>query len=202
MFLMKILKNFLVITSLLITSQLGFAESTPNPTEVITFKASKIKKPVKKGHCWTQSLAAPREGAWRCMIGNSIQDPCFSTSDPKIVICDINPAKGESGFAMKLTKPLPDHEKTQESRPFQLQLTDGTLCQPFTGTLTALKGKAVVTYGCTPAECCKGKDFKQGIISIDKSKPQWVAKIIVYAMKNGKVIVKTTRKIPVEKAWK
>jgi hypothetical protein len=84
-------------------------ESAPETkTEVNLFRPAVPKGPSRSGECWTDSIAVSRPGGWRCMMGNEIYDPCFSSAGlAGGVVCDANPAKGSGGFILKLTKPLP-----------------------------------------------------------------------------------------------
>src|ERR1700736_4291497 len=77
-------------------------------TEVIMFTPAVPNAPQRQGYCWTSSIALARAGGWRCMIGNVIEDPCFSTPDfSDAVICGANPATSDAGFLLRSTKPLP-----------------------------------------------------------------------------------------------
>lgn len=194
-------------SSFLCAALLGFhgcvlADAKPVSTQVIQFEVSE-STPVKKGKCWTESIAAPRKGAWRCMIGNDIYDPCFSTSSQKMVICDMNPAQNKTGFAMTLTEPLPKStaSKPSDTQPFQIRLTDGSICAPFTGTRMSL-GKEMIVYGCQNNYCPTPESCQIGILSIDRKKPLWIAKVAVYTvLKDGQLDVKAFQKVPVETAW-
>lgn len=87
-------------------------------TEVIVFTPAVPNGPVRDGYCWTPSIAVRRAGAWRCMIGNTIQDPCFSTPESSdALICIANPATSDAGFLMRLTKPLPAVVPTSSGQP-------------------------------------------------------------------------------------
>ena len=102
-----------------------------------------------EGKCWTGSIAAPRPDAWRCMIGNEIVDPCFSSRDRNFVICNPNPPKGYPGFRLRLTEPLPRSETPVQSGydgGWLVELVDGTLCRPATGASFEVKGKVAGYY--------------------------------------------------------
>src|ERR1017187_1165279 len=61
-----------------------------------------------RGHCWTGSLAAAREDAWRCMSGNLIYDPCFSSASARgIVLCPATGAWSSAAIEIRLTQSLP-----------------------------------------------------------------------------------------------
>ncbi|MHB8382458.1 MAG: hypothetical protein ACYDC3_09000 [Candidatus Binataceae bacterium] len=103
----------------------------------------------RDGSCWTNSIAVSRPGAWRCMIGNEIHDPCFQVPPHQgDVVCDANPATGQTGFVLKLTKPLPDNAPppSESPEPWTMQLADGSICQPFTGTMPMVGGDGARWY--------------------------------------------------------
>jgi len=132
---------------LLILSNRACAQSPIGETQITWFTPSVPPGPIQEGSCWTRSIAADRPGAWRCMIGNQIHDPCFQVPPtPNEVICDANPALGKSGFVMKLTKPLPLVTETPAASPspWLLQLQDGSVCEPFTGTRPAVNHEPAV----------------------------------------------------------
>ena len=81
------------------------------------------------------------------MIGNGIHDPGFQVAPMENeVICDANPVLGKSGFVTKLTKPLPLVTAAPSSSPsaWILQLEDGSVCEPFTGTRPAVNNQPAV----------------------------------------------------------
>ena len=82
------------------------------------------------GHCWTASIASQRSDAYRCMVGNSIHDPCFTLS-PREVACPTDVAANR-GIAIALTQPLP--QPNQTSNVWQMQLVSGVQCNIATGT--------------------------------------------------------------------
>src|ERR1700676_5342266 len=97
-------------------------------TQVINFTPAVPNAPQREGYCWTQSIALPRAGAWRCMIGNAIEDPCFATPDVSdAVICGANPATSDAGFLMRLAKPLPSIKSavTAPPSPWMAELAIG-----------------------------------------------------------------------------
>jgi hypothetical protein len=115
--------------------------------------------PVLKGSCWTNSIAAPyRPDAWRCTVGNGIQDPCFQIgASTSSLLCGVNPANPDSSstFALELTSPLPTPEtiptSTGASTAWLIELQGGTLCSPFTGTLPpVMDGGQTANYDCAP----------------------------------------------------
>ncbi len=97
----------------------------------------------KEGSCWTESIAAPRAGAWRCSIGNSISDPCFTVArDRDQLVCGADPALRADGFTLKLTKPLPKPSHgNRKAEPWIFRLSDGSICEAMTGTLSPVNGE-------------------------------------------------------------
>ncbi len=73
-------------------------------TQVIVFTPTVPNAPAREGYCWTSSIALHRADAWRCMIGNAIEDPCFATPDVSdAVICRANPATSATpAFLLRL----------------------------------------------------------------------------------------------------
>ncbi|HEY2485489.1 MAG TPA: hypothetical protein VGI36_10090 [Candidatus Binataceae bacterium] len=144
---MKTSLRALAAAILLILSDRVCAQSVIRTTEVTWFTPSVPPGPIQQGSCWTRSIAADRPGAWRCMIGNGIRDPCFQVPPMENeVICDANPALGKSGFVMKLTKALPlvTAPPAASPSPWILQLEDGSVCAPFTGTRPAVNNQPAV----------------------------------------------------------
>ncbi len=76
--------------------------------------AISITKTVR-GHCFSGSLQADRNDAWRCLSKNLLYDPCFSSSKARgIVLCPAA-AWRRSGVKIVLTKGLP--VKSGNTRP-------------------------------------------------------------------------------------
>jgi len=119
-------------------------------TDVIPFESPKLPQVTKIGKCWTNSVAQPfRTDAFRCMVGEEIFDPCFSTANADEVFCQMNPLKDES-FVIKLTETLPVltlPDNVQKNWGWFIVLKDGTYCSPFTGTRQVIQGK-VAYFGC------------------------------------------------------
>ena len=144
---MKTSLHALAAAFLLILSDSACAQSIIRTTQVSWFTPSVPSGPVQEGSCWTRSIAADRPGAWRCMIGNAIHDPCFQVPPMEHeVICDANPVLGKSGFVMKLTKALPlvTEPAAPSPSPWVLELEDGSVCEPFTGTRPAVNNQPAV----------------------------------------------------------
>lgn len=138
--------------------------------------------PVENGSCWTNSIAAPfRADAWRCTVGNSISDPCFQMpNSTSSLLCNVNPtvANSTSTFILNLTSPLPASQVPPGLPPsnwaWLVQLQDGTLCTPFTGTLPITATGDAANYDCAPGPL--GKDL---LIfgELNSSSSAWTAEV-------------------------
>jgi hypothetical protein len=168
------------------------SNTNPLPTQVIAYvpPAPASGTPVERGSCFADSIAAPyRADAWRCMIGNAISDPCFTmpsavqasgtpSSLPQL-LCGANPATADtsSTFVLQLTKKLPQSEMPSGTIPtnwaWVVQLNDGTICTPFTGTRPFSKTGEVATYSCNGA--VSGEDLIFG--DLNNSGDAWTAEV-------------------------
>jgi len=144
----------------------GGAAAGQSPTQVIVYapSAQASSTPVERGSCFGSSVAAPyRSDAWRCSVGNAISDPCFvmppasggaATGTLPSLLCGANPAvtSASSTFILQLTKKLPVPETPPGAPPtnwaWLVELTDGTLCTPFTGTRPFAASGEVAIYSC------------------------------------------------------
>jgi hypothetical protein len=167
------------------TSTASSTPTTPSApaTQVVAYVPPQpaSSTPVKQGSCWTNSIAAPfRADAWRCTVKNSISDPCFQIPNSSNLLCGINPTieNSTSTFVLKLTQALPAAEPVQGVPPsnwaWLVQLSDGTLCTPFTGTLPFTATGQSANYGCAPGAL--GDDL---LIfgDLDNSSTVWTANI-------------------------
>jgi hypothetical protein len=124
-------------------------------TQVITYTPPAPTGPTQSGNCWTESLVTPRSGAWRCMIGNLIYDPCFSLTGVDGVVCG-NPLTGGPSLQLQLTQPLPTPfpatpSPMRANRPWALRTADGTGCLFITGASSLIDGKRI-NYECYNAQ--------------------------------------------------
>ena len=112
-------------------------------TSVIRFAPAVPSGDVRNGMCWTESIAVSRSGAWRCMIGNGISDPCFTIpGNHDQLVCGADPALKADGFVLKLTKPLPKpSHQGRKAEPWIFRLADNSICEAMTGTLPAINGE-------------------------------------------------------------
>jgi hypothetical protein len=85
----------------------------------------------QNGKCFASSSETNRNDAWRCLTGNFLHDPCFSSSAaPGIVLCPDHPW-GSSGIEIRLTKALSGgHTKKPSTKglPWAMQTTSGLKC--------------------------------------------------------------------------
>jgi hypothetical protein len=152
------------------------------PTQVIPYvpPAPASSTAIAKGSCFSSSIAAPyRTDAWRCMVGNMISDPCFAIPSSKNLACGENPAGTDtsSTFVLQLTKSLPKPEVPSGTIPsnggWLVELGDGTLCSPFTGTRPFSATGDVATYACNAS--LKGEDMIFG--DLNNASSVWTAEV-------------------------
>ena len=118
-------------------------------TEVIKYIPTEIPSEIKEGHCWVNSISAPRKGAWRCMIESSISDPCFVINGSEDLVCDFAPITGDKGFLLKLTEPLPEDTATDyygQGWGWLIQLEDGITCRFITGATGGINNERINYY--------------------------------------------------------
>lgn len=185
------------------TAEPKVATPPANATQIVVFGAPDPLPTVKKsGSCWVASLAAPyRNGAWRCMVGSTIYDPCFETNVPGSVFCQMNPTVTDGSFLITLTKPLPTLEVVptpKDTWAWFLTLADGTMCSPFTGTKPVVAGEAA-SYGCRSAD----KTQQVMLLGDLVKKDQWVwtAKKVVTQKQGTVYTVKSTQEVELGRVW-
>lgn len=134
----------LILCATSVRAQMPVSPLTITGTKIVRFAPSLPSSgDAKEGSCWTESIAVPRAGAWRCSIGNSISDPCFTVAQNREqLVCGADPALRADGFILKLTKPLPKvSQQERRSEPWIIQLSDGSICEAMTGTLSPVNGE-------------------------------------------------------------
>jgi hypothetical protein len=125
------------------------------------------------GSCFTSSNVTRRDDAWRCTVGNTLYDPCFSSSLAfGIVVCPI-PWQG-SGTEIHLTKPLPKSSShtipSLSLQPWAVETVSGTFCLLSSGASSVVHGQRL-NYFC-------GKNAKQGLWGFPSRKTQpWTIRI-------------------------
>jgi hypothetical protein len=163
--------------------------------------------PVESGSCWTNSIAAPfRPDAWRCAVGNGISDPCFEIpGSTSTLLCGVNPtvANSTSTFVLKLTQPLSAPEVPPGTPPsnwaWLVQLADGTLCTPFTGTLPITATGVAANYGCAPGPL---GDSVLIFGDLNSSSSVWTAEIGTISENSSSLpTITSSSTVPVEAVW-
>ncbi|MBV8368469.1 MAG: hypothetical protein JO036_05980 [Candidatus Eremiobacteraeota bacterium] len=172
---------------LLAVALVAFASAGPvRPTRVTTYVPVVPAGRAVTGTCWTRSIAAPnRSDAYRCMVRNSIYDPCFVPPQGSVAVCDVDPASNRRGFAIRLTKPLPQEPVFQGApQPWLVELTDGNVCIPLTGTHAQLNGRTIL-YECSESRERRNRGQSTGLIagSITPGRV-WHAGLAVYDVDN------------------
>src|SRR5919201_181172 len=125
-------------------------------------------KPLTGSCAMGASLALPRADTWRCIVGNMIYDPCFSTAPhATAVICDASPFK-PIGIRVQLPTPLPTHPPVHRQQVWMMQLGNGVICGFLTGATAGIQGQRI-NYGCTD------KTFVLGNPRPDQAKRIWYA---------------------------
>ncbi len=150
--------------------------TVPSSTQVIHYTPSKPNNlPQESGSCWENSVAAPyRADAFRCMVENEISDPCFKIPDSQQLLCgeDQASASPKNSFLLSLTKSLPTATvpaPIPTNWAWQVQLSNGVTCTPFTGTLPFTATGEVAHYGCSDKSLIFG--------DINNAKALWTAKV-------------------------
>lgn len=179
-------------------------------TQVIAYvpAAPASSTPVESGSCWTNSIAAPfRSDAWRCTVGNSISDPCFALPNSTgTLVCNVNPTveNSTSTFVLQLTKPLPAAQvpppgAAPSNWAWLVQLGDGTLCTPFTGTLPITASGDAANYGCAPGPLGNDVMIFNGL---NASTSVWTAEVGTIIQSTSSLpILADTSTVPVATIW-
>ncbi len=98
----------------------------------------------KSGYCFTGSLTINRNDAWRCIVGNSLYDPCFSSAQaPGVVICPDRQVT--RGTEIHLTRPLPrasadPGQPSLRNQPWDIELFSGRHFQFSSGASNVVHG--------------------------------------------------------------
>lgn len=136
------LKNFLCMASILITTQLY-------ATTIESFTASNFRiTNVANGVCLSASTASTQTNAWRCYTGKMTLDPCFNLPNQRGLICPDNPWS-KAATRVILNKPLLNTPRIANSArlPWAVELADGSKCVLLTRTTFAVDNQRV-NYVC------------------------------------------------------
>lgn len=196
---------FLVLVPLAAAAA-GDGLTAEKKTEVTLFRPPVPSGPSRSGGCWTDSIAVSRSGAWRCMVGNEIYDPCFSSAGlTDAVVCDANPGKGSAGFILKLTKPLPKPSSQAPAypRPWRVKLADKATCEIQTGTIALVAGLEV-PYDCSDSQGCSdnGCPHMTGLTDKFKHGKVWMADKITFKSSDKGLQLISRRRVAVTAVWR
>jgi len=143
------------------------------------------------GYCFTSSDVTRRDDAWRCLVGNALYDPCFSSALAfGMVVCPV--PWNDTGTQINLSRPLP---KTSSSTPPSLSLqpwavetAGGTFCTLSSGASRAIHGQRL-NYFC-------GTGAKQGLWGFpDRRTQPWT---ILIAPPQAKAL---KQRVAIVRAW-
>jgi hypothetical protein len=150
-----------------LSSATGFASSSGreraggSPTKTFIYRAFTASgKPAihvtmtVRGFCWEGSLATARNDAWRCLSGDYLFDPCFSSSKAKGIVLCVPVPWTRSGVKIKLTRPLPKPyagKPSTKGLPWGIKTTSGLSCVLATGGTAAIRNVRA-NYGCDNSE--------------------------------------------------
>ncbi len=162
------------------TKQPNQSVSQIKSTQVIKYVPSTVSSSIKKesGDCFSSSIAAPyRQDAYRCMVGNAISDPCFQIPGSKDLLCgsDQVSANVTSTFLLSLIKDLPKFQipsSIPANWAWRVQLSDGVICTPFTGTRPFTATGDVAIYACNG-----GANESMIFGDLNNTNPLWTAKV-------------------------
>jgi hypothetical protein len=142
----------------------ALAGATTKQERWIAFRAGRPASGVHviqrgRGYCFTGSLADPRTDAWRCFLGNEIQDPCFSGGGA-FVVCPDGTPDSRDALRLQLTKPLPRSQANPagdptHKDPWVIVTAGGAYCYRVTGTTAVAAGRRL-TYECAGAAALAG----------------------------------------------
>jgi hypothetical protein len=204
------MRNFRVFLFLALVlfaaSATGGGLSPERKTDVTVFQPRLPGGPRRSGECWTDSIAVSRSGVWRCMVANEIYDPCFSIADlTGAVVCDANPAKGSTGFVLKLTRPLPKPSSGGPTypRPWLVKLADNTTCEIQTGTIALVAGLEI-PYDCSDSQECNdnGCPHMTGLTDTFKRRKVWTADKVTFKSSDKGLELINRRRVAVIEVWR
>ena len=167
------MRTILIAAGLLCLAGAAFAVARAAPsTKVVMFApfgSSGLNASYKvtsklHGACWTGSIASQRPDAWRCMVANSIYDPCFSNAALSSVACSNDPFS-KNVVLIVLDKPIPTQERNKgKPAPWALLLANGARCFMATGATGEVAGMRL-NYECSTGGWILGNP--------DQSKQPW-----------------------------
>lgn len=161
-----------LLAALALAASAGGASQTTRVTIFRAYQDGKVAPGLTvantlKGECFAGSIADIRSDAWRCIVGNSVADPCFS--DPAVaswVLCPLNGSPfGTKLLRISLSKALPknlgNHGSAGQGNPWTVKLVGGKICTFLTGATFPFHGKRV-NYGCDRTTFLAGSPNRSG----------------------------------------
>jgi hypothetical protein len=153
------------VSLLLAASAAGSGRATA-AHHFVAFKDGKLAAGLRvatsaRGHCWEGSIADGRSDAWRCFLGNSILDPCFSRglASKPYVVCPAAPWSTRVTL-LRLTKPLPLSSRNKGNRatawPWGIVTSNRQRCLVVTGATSQIAGQWI-SYYCKSGGSLLGK---------------------------------------------
>lgn len=120
----------------------------------------------RTGSCFTSSIATPLAGAYRCLSGNDLLDPCFASpvANPTSVVCFADP--WSPGVSVKLTGKLPtDQPIVRDGLAWALELANSERCLVMTGALPTVDGRPL-QYRCGDSAVASVEQDSSGRIRV------------------------------------
>jgi hypothetical protein len=122
--------------------------------------------PGGSGSCFATSIAVPVSGVYRCLVGNTILDPCFASvheSTPPQVACFADP--WSRGALITLTARLPAYQPVlQQGNAWAIELADGSRCVSVTGAVPVL-GDVDLSYRCSGGHVAGATENDDGTVT-------------------------------------
>jgi len=180
---------------------LAFSQAPP-ATRIVHFDppATLPDRAIQPADCHPSAAAAFRADAFACTAGAKDYDPCFVTTRPGALLCDVDPRVASSGTLVKWTPPEAVASDTRglATRAWFFELPDGTTCRPNAGERRNVSGLSEI-YTCkfaAPGEA----DAVLG--ELDASTPVWTIQQVALNKKVEPVTIKSVLTAPVKTVWR
>lgn len=120
----------------------------------------------RTGSCFTSSIATPLAGAYRCLAGNELLDPCFARPGGKATTVSCFADPWSAGVNVRLTKPLPKTEPlVRDGLAWALELANSERCLVMTGALPLVDNRPV-NYRCGDSAVASLEEGPDGQIRV------------------------------------
>jgi serine/threonine protein kinase len=141
----------------------------------------------KSGSCLGSSIAIQRTDAFRCAVGNDIEDPCFMVNQTQVLCPDGGPWTNQGILVNVPSLPSPAGVKDQgtSGQPWAIQLADGSQCLAITGASNVIANQRL-NFQCTGGVGLYG--------NVQRSAATWM--IYVSPPHSGQIALR-----PVATAW-